>query len=87
MTDDVADNVQMRLNNGIVPLNSIRGGACEGRTDGLCAMDKFLASQYEAVKLANYDFACFANYTILNTTNNKDYDGTISANSSGKVMR
>jgi hypothetical protein len=75
--------IRMRLNNGIVPLNTIRGGECEGRTDGLCAMDKFLASQYEAEKLANYDYACFANYSIIMPLNGNDYDGTISNSTPG----
>lgn len=75
---------QMRLNNGIVPLESIRGGLCRGRTDGLCSLDKFVASQTEAMKLANYDFACFANYTLpANTTAGHDWDGTISESTAG----
>jgi hypothetical protein len=32
--------IRMRLNNGILPLSTIRGGLCEGRTDGMCALDK-----------------------------------------------
>ncbi|KAK5113341.1 hypothetical protein LTR62_003440 [Meristemomyces frigidus] len=77
--------IRMRLNNGIVPLNTIRTGECEGRTDGLCALPSFLKSQYEAEKLANYQFACFANYTIIKPTNGNDYDGTIN-NSTGGVI-
>ncbi|KAL1657026.1 hypothetical protein SLS61_000066 [Didymella pomorum] len=69
--------IRMRLNNGIVPLDTIRTGECEGRTDGLCPMNNFLQSQYQAAGLANYQFTCFANYTILDTTNGNDYDGTI----------
>ena len=48
--------VRMRLNNGILPINSIRGGACEGRTDGLCPLDSFLQSQQDANELANYQY-------------------------------
>ncbi|KXL48978.1 MAG: hypothetical protein FE78DRAFT_96920 [Acidomyces sp. 'richmondensis'] len=36
--------IRMRLNNGILPFDTIRGGFCEGRTDGMCAMNHFLAS-------------------------------------------
>lgn len=72
--------IRMRLNNGILPLNTIRGGACEGRIDGMCAMDSFLKSQTNAYALANYDFACFGNYSINNVgSQGQDYDGTISA--------
>lgn len=75
--------VRMRLNNGIIPLNTIRGGACEGRTDGLCAMDKFVASQEDAGELANYDFACFANYSLNAPTNGNDYDGRVDNETAG----
>lgn len=70
--------IRMRLNNGILPIGSIRGGACEGRTDGMCAMSSFLQSQEKAYALSNYDYACFANYTLSKPTSGKDYDGTIS---------
>lgn len=78
--------IRMRLNNGILPLDTIRGGQCLGRTDGLCAMEDFLASQYEAESLANYQFACFANYTINNPTNGNDYDGTVNNSTGGVVV-
>lgn len=74
--------VRMRLNNGILPLDTIRGGQCSGRPDGLCAMDDFLASQYQAEQLANYQFACFANYTLNSPLSGQDYDGTAYKNSS-----
>lgn len=47
-------------------------------------MQNFIASQYEAMTLANYDFACFANYTIANTTNGNDYDGTVTNSTAGE---
>lgn len=62
--------VRMRVNNGIVPLASIRTGECAGRSDGLCALEAFVAASAKSAPLANYDFACFANYTI-----NTPYDG------------
>ncbi|KAF4634281.1 hypothetical protein G7Y89_g3829 [Cudoniella acicularis] len=75
--------VRMRLNNGIVPLNTIRGGMCgnatSGRVDGMCEMSAFLQSQENAYTLSNYNYACFGNYTIANATSGMDYDGTISA--------
>ncbi|CEJ87353.1 hypothetical protein VHEMI04389 [[Torrubiella] hemipterigena] len=77
--------IRMRLNSGILPLNSIRGGACgdhtTGRLDGLCEMSAFLKSQEKAYELSNYNYACFGNYTLPsggNSTNKAiDYDGTI----------
>jgi hypothetical protein len=67
----------MRLNNGIVPLSSVRGGHCGNRTDGLCPFDSFIASQAGSYNLSNYDFVCFANYTIDYPNNGPDYDGTL----------
>ena len=71
--------IRMRLNDGVLPLDTIRGGKCEGRSDGLCALDDFLESQAEAYDLSNYDYACFANYNLPDPTSGKDYDGTIFA--------
>ncbi|KJK77109.1 hypothetical protein H634G_07530 [Metarhizium anisopliae BRIP 53293] len=72
--------IRMRLNNGILPLNTIRGGLCgnatHGRHDGLCELDRFLESQRDAYNLSNYQYACFGNYTIVNSTTPIDYDGT-----------
>lgn len=75
--------IRMRLNNAIVPLDTIRGGQCLGRTDGLCAIDDFLSSQADADQLANYQFACFANYTLNNPYNENDYDGTVYNDTAG----
>jgi hypothetical protein len=70
--------VRMRLNNGILPLSTIRGGACAGRTDGMCALDSFVKSQATAYELSEYNYACFGNYTISSPTSGKDFDGAIS---------
>ena len=75
--------IRMRLNNGILPLNTLRGGQCAGRTDGMCSMDNFLATQADADELANYQFACFANYTLNAPYNGNDYDGTVMNGTAG----
>ena len=49
-------------------------------------MDKFLASQEEAMKLANYQFACFANYTLTAPFSGRDYDGTVYNGTPGVVF-
>lgn len=76
--------IRMRLNNGILPLNTIRGGACgnatSGRVDGMCDLGSFVESQAGSYALSNYDYACFGNYTIPNPTNGTDYDGAIFQN-------
>ena len=55
--------VRQLWNNAVVPLATIQGGACAERTDGLCNMTAFIQSQEDAVEKANYQYACFANYT------------------------
>ncbi|CAD0083343.1 unnamed protein product [Aureobasidium vineae] len=75
--------VRMRLNNGVLPLDTLRGGACKGRTDGMCSLDKFVASQNASYALSNYDYACFGNWTVANTTNGFDYDGTVQRGQAG----
>jgi len=71
--------IRFRLNNGILPVSTIRGGACGDRTDGLCSLGNFLTSQKNSYALSNYQYACFGNYTIPYPNGGKDYDGTISA--------
>lgn len=78
--------IRMRLNNGIVPLDTIRGGQCEGRSDGLCSLDDFIASQADAEKLANYDYVCFTNYTLVEPLNGHDYDGRINESTPGVIV-
>lgn len=74
--------IRMRLNNGILPLNTIRGGVCgtanSGRIDGMCDMASFVAGYPTWEKEANYAYACFGNYTVKNATSGMDYDGTMS---------
>ena len=66
---------RMRLNNGILPLSTIEGGACaNNRTDGMCSLSSFLASQTDALAKSNYQFACFGNYTVPNNPV-LNYDG------------
>ena len=71
--------IRMRLNRGILPLATIRGGACAARPDGLCVIDKFLESQANAYEMSNYDYACNGDYAdaIGDPTSGRDWDGTI----------
>jgi hypothetical protein len=69
--------IRMRLNNGVLPLSTIRGGYCGNRSDGLCPMSSFIQSQNSAYDASNYDYVCFGNYTINFPNNGTDYDGTL----------
>lgn len=69
--------IRMRLNHGIIPLSTIRGGQCGDRSDGLCPFDSFIASQQGAYNASNYDYVCFGNYTVDFPNNGTDYDGAV----------
>jgi len=56
--------IRMRLNSDILPMSTIRGGACGNRGDGLCALSSFLTSQENSYYLSNYQYACFGNHTV-----------------------
>jgi len=77
-TDAPHKFIRMRLNDGILPLNTIRGGSCNetSRVDGLCSMSNFMKSQNNAFELSNYQYACFADYNITEPLG-FDYDGAI----------
>jgi Histidine phosphatase superfamily (branch 2) len=66
--------IRMRFNNGILPLSTIRGGYCEGRSDELCPMASFMRSQANAYELSNYDYVCFGNYTLSYPNGGMDFD-------------
>jgi hypothetical protein len=55
--------IRIRWNNGILPLDTVPGGFCT-RSDGLCPLDRFIQSQASASELANYQYACFGNWTL-----------------------
>lgn len=71
--------IRMRLNNGVLPLSTIRGGFCGNRTDAMCPLSSFLTSQQNAYAESNYNYACFGNYTIPFPNNAADYDGAITS--------
>ncbi|KAK4943678.1 hypothetical protein LTR10_016775 [Elasticomyces elasticus] len=76
--------IRMRLNNGILPLSTIRGGYCGNRADGLCPLSAFIESQQSAYSQSNYNYVCFANYTVPFPNNGTDYDGTLFSGSAAR---
>lgn len=56
--------IRIRLNDGIIPLDTMRGGLCSvGRTDGMCPLNRFITAQGINEILANYAYTCFGNYS------------------------
>ena len=59
---DTPTHVRFILNDGVVPLTGIKG--CAKNKDGLCALDKFVSGLKARVAEIDYQFDCFANYTV-----------------------
>lgn len=65
--------VRSLINEAIIPMDEDQG--CSPRPDGLCLLDDFVKHQQKhAVKDANFDYACFGNYTLDGPS---IYNGTI----------
>ena len=56
--------VHMLINQRTVPLGK-NYAACGDRVDGWCELSTFIAWQQENVQLANFDYACFGNYSVV----------------------
>ncbi|KDN39314.1 phosphoglycerate mutase-like protein [Tilletiaria anomala UBC 951] len=55
------------LNDALIPMNEAQG--CTPRSDGSCLLSEFVQfQQATAYKAANFDFACFGNYTLTGPT-------------------
>lgn len=54
--------VRMRLNGGILPLSTIRGGDCGERSDGMCELGKFVKSQNRSYERSHFVDACYGHY-------------------------
>ncbi|TFY81485.1 hypothetical protein EWM64_g2528 [Hericium alpestre] len=59
---DKPTHIRFVLNDGVLPLTGVRG--CEACENGLCAIDTFIKGMQERVDEIDYQFDCFANYTI-----------------------
>lgn len=60
---DTPTHIRFVLNDAVVPLTGIQG--CDtGDKDGLCELDKFLSGLQARIDEIDYQFDCFANYTV-----------------------
>ncbi|KAK7466236.1 hypothetical protein VKT23_004964 [Stygiomarasmius scandens] len=57
-------HIRWVLNDAVVPLTGIKG--CTEDSNGLCELDTFISSMKERLGTIDFDFDCFANYTIPN---------------------
>ncbi|KAI0777494.1 phosphoglycerate mutase-like protein [Trametes elegans] len=63
--DDSADKkpfIRFVLNDGVLPLTGAK--YCTENKDGLCPVDDFVKSMQERIAEVDYQYDCFANYTV-----------------------
>ena len=61
-TSDKQSFIRFVLNDGVVPLTGI--SHCTENKDGLCALDDFVKGMQERIAEVDYQYDCFANYTV-----------------------
>ncbi|PPQ62978.1 hypothetical protein CVT24_006084, partial [Panaeolus cyanescens] len=60
-------HIRWILNDGVLPLTGIKG--CKANNDGLCELPTFIAAMKQRIAEVDFDFGCFANYTVPNPDN------------------
>ncbi|KAF8898866.1 histidine phosphatase superfamily [Infundibulicybe gibba] len=55
-------HIRWILNDGVLPLTGIKG--CQANKDGLCDLDTFIAAMKQRIQEVDFNFGCFANYTV-----------------------
>ncbi|TFY79221.1 hypothetical protein EWM64_g4791 [Hericium alpestre] len=61
---DTPTHIRFILNDGVLPLTGIKG--CKADKNGLCAIDTFIKGMQARVDEIDYQYDCFANYTLPN---------------------
>ncbi|KAA1471725.1 phosphoglycerate mutase-like protein [Dentipellis sp. KUC8613] len=59
---DEPTHIRFMLNDAVLPMTGLKG--CKANKHGLCAFDNFIAGMQARVDEIDYQFDCFANYTI-----------------------
>ncbi|TFY65739.1 hypothetical protein EVG20_g5356 [Dentipellis fragilis] len=60
--DDEPTHIRFMLNDAVLPMTGIKG--CKANKHGLCAFDDFITGMQARVDEIDFQFDCFANYTI-----------------------
>ncbi|KIK96012.1 hypothetical protein PAXRUDRAFT_139439 [Paxillus rubicundulus Ve08.2h10] len=63
-------HIRFILNDGILPMTGIKG--CTEDPNGLCSLSSFISGMQERIGQIDFDFDCFANYTMPNPDNITD---------------
>ncbi|EPQ60549.1 phosphoglycerate mutase-like protein [Gloeophyllum trabeum ATCC 11539] len=59
---NVSTHIRWILNDAVMPLTGLKG--CQEDPNGLCELSAFIAGMQERMAEIDYDFDCFANYTV-----------------------
>ncbi|EIM82959.1 phosphoglycerate mutase-like protein [Stereum hirsutum FP-91666 SS1] len=59
---DTPTHIRFVLNDAVLPLTGIQG--CTADKNGLCEIDKFISGLQARIEEVDYQFDCFANYTV-----------------------
>lgn len=55
-------HIRWVINDGVVPLTGING--CKADKNGLCEIDTFIAGMKQRITEVDFNFDCFADYTV-----------------------
>ena len=59
---DTPTHIRLVLNDAVLPLAGIQG--CTADKNGLCELDAFVGGLQARIKEVDFQFDCFANYSI-----------------------
>jgi hypothetical protein len=63
-------HIRFILNDGVLPMTGIKG--CTDDPNGLCSLSSFVSGMHERIGQIDFDFDCFANYTMPDPDNITD---------------
>ncbi len=61
-TSTPGPQIRIIINDGVVPLTGIKG--CPDQKDGMCPVEKFVASQKELIDAVDWEYDCHAQFDI-----------------------
>lgn len=59
---DTPTHIRFVLNDAVLPLTGIHG--CDADPNGLCEIDSFVSGLQARIAEVDYQFDCFANYSV-----------------------
>ena len=63
-TPSTTSFIRWILNDGVLPLTSIKSCAPYANKDGLCPLDAFVTGMKQIIDAEDWNFDCYGNYTV-----------------------